>query len=208
MRLHSHRATTTTKGPILRQIKDQKKSNSIEVYVTFMSLTMAWNNPPRAPHSFSTDSMVSKTNRQKNSGKKKKSDRKLLRARFRVVYTFVLIHPAWSSFMRAVRTTKSNVALSPWHRPLLLLLRAPPPPGWSRTQGGTQSCQLVGLQPGHMHRGSSCKQRERESTVLGWRGVEEGAPRESGSDAGGLDAGTRSVSGAAQQMSPSSGDSK
>lgn len=28
-----------------------------------MSLTMAWNNPPSAPHSFSTDSMVSKTNK-------------------------------------------------------------------------------------------------------------------------------------------------
>lgn len=32
--------------------------------VTFMSLTMAWNNPPSAPHSFSTDSMVSNTNKR------------------------------------------------------------------------------------------------------------------------------------------------
>lgn len=31
---------------------------------TFMSFTMAWNNPPSAPHSFSTDSMVSKTNKK------------------------------------------------------------------------------------------------------------------------------------------------
>lgn len=29
--------------------------------VTFMSFTMAWNNPPSAPHSFSTVSMVAKT---------------------------------------------------------------------------------------------------------------------------------------------------
>lgn len=29
-----------------------------------MSFTMAWNNPPSAPHSFSTDSMVSKTNKK------------------------------------------------------------------------------------------------------------------------------------------------
>lgn len=34
-------------------------AESARVAVTFMSLTMAWNNPPSAPHSFSTDSMVS-----------------------------------------------------------------------------------------------------------------------------------------------------
>lgn len=35
-------------------------SAGIYMRVTFMSFTMAWNNPPSAPHSFSTVSMVAK----------------------------------------------------------------------------------------------------------------------------------------------------
>lgn len=63
MRLIGHCVTTNT----------QILSSSILIYmcVTFMSFTMAWNNPPSAPHSFSTDSMVSK----------KKKDRRETRIR-------------------------------------------------------------------------------------------------------------------------------
>lgn len=58
MRLIGHCATTNT----------QILSSSILIHmcVTFMSFTMAWNNPPSAPHSFSTDSMVSETNKKRS----------------------------------------------------------------------------------------------------------------------------------------------
>lgn len=66
MRLIGHCATTNT----------QILSSSIFIYmcVTFMSFTMAWNNPPSAPHSFSTDSMVSKKTKQKKIAERQGSD--------------------------------------------------------------------------------------------------------------------------------------
>lgn len=47
------------------QRSDQNPRLAEYLHVTFMSFTMAWNNPPSAPHSFSTDSMVSETNKKK-----------------------------------------------------------------------------------------------------------------------------------------------
>lgn len=41
-------------------ISTPRYSECIYMRVTFMSFTMAWNNPPSAPHSFSTVSMVAK----------------------------------------------------------------------------------------------------------------------------------------------------
>lgn len=72
MRLIGHCVTTNT----------QILSSSILIYmcVTFMSFTMAWNNPPSAPHSFSTDSMVSK--------KKKRSQRDKDQMKYPIVGAF------------------------------------------------------------------------------------------------------------------------
>ena len=47
--------------PVISHRAPAERSHITLIYmcVTFMSFTMAWNNPPSAPHSFSTDSMVS-----------------------------------------------------------------------------------------------------------------------------------------------------
>lgn len=50
-------------------------SEGIYMRVTFMSFTMAWNNPPSAPHSFSTVSMVAK--KKKKNSKKRRGKRRI-----------------------------------------------------------------------------------------------------------------------------------
>lgn len=61
--------------PCINKGHIKPQSTFISVCVTFMSFTMAWNNPPSAPHSFSTESMVSKKQQQKE---KKEKERKLV----------------------------------------------------------------------------------------------------------------------------------
>lgn len=48
-------------------------SAGIYMRVTFMSFTMAWNNPPSAPHSFSTVSMVAKKKKQQKASREEEN---------------------------------------------------------------------------------------------------------------------------------------
>lgn len=67
--------------PVISHRAPAERSHITLIYMcfTFMSFTMAWNNPPSAPHSFSTDSMVSNNQtkqkaRRETKQKQTKSD--------------------------------------------------------------------------------------------------------------------------------------
>lgn len=186
-----------------------------------MSFTMAWNNPPSAPHSFSTDSMVSKTN-------KKSSQKDEYQTKYSTVAVsnigrvdLCFLHPSFEVLPyndvacseEDARTHSPQPAARGAHRQKEMCCSVSPgaparsaagtrlsvaQEGWSRgalfCQVGLQLCNVEGTctVASHDHRLNT---NNGESTTLGKRARGGGGRAGGGGTTGSVatDAGTRSV---------------